>query len=53
MGIIKEPDGVTFTVENRKLTKKEEEAIEKFIAESKRKNKLKIRSKRTKVKAEA
>ena len=41
MGLIKEPKGVTFTVEKRDLTTQERILLKQFIAEQRRKNKSK------------
>ena len=38
MGYIKEPNGVTLTVDKLKLTKEVEDRIKNFISESKQKN---------------
>jgi hypothetical protein len=35
MGLIKEPEGVDFIINSRPLTKKEQEALSKFIREDK------------------
>ena len=40
MAILKEPDGVTFVVDNRPLTASEKKMLHEYIAESKRKEKL-------------
>jgi len=41
MGLIKEPEGIDFVVKSRTLTKAEEIALSKFIAESKIRDKKK------------
>jgi hypothetical protein len=35
MGLIKEPEGIDFIINSRPLTKKEQEALSKFIREDK------------------
>ena len=35
MGLIREPEGVDFVINSRPLTKKEQEALSKFIKEDK------------------
>jgi hypothetical protein len=37
MGLIKEPEGVDFVIKSRRLTKKEQELLSKFIQEQKAK----------------
>lgn len=42
MGFIKEPEGITFYVENRELTAEEKKLLSEFIAKQRLKNKRKI-----------
>lgn len=47
MGFIKEPEGIDFVIKSRTLTKEEEIALSKFIAESKARDKKKTATKKT------
>ncbi len=47
-GFIKEPEGITFYVENRELTDEEKKLLSEFIAKQRIKNKRKIESDRKK-----
>lgn len=42
MGFIKEPEGITFYVENRELTAEEKKLLSEFIAKQRLKNKRRI-----------
>ncbi len=46
MGLIREPEGIDFVVNSRPLTKKEQEALSKFIKEDKAKRLKKLLSKK-------
>ena len=42
MGFVKEPEGITFYVENRELTDEEKKLLSQFIAKQRLKNKRRI-----------
>jgi hypothetical protein len=46
MGFIKEPEGITFYVENRELTDEEKKLLSEFIASQRLKNKRRIELKK-------
>ena len=46
MGFIKEPDGITFYVENREWTDEEKKLLSEFIASQRLKNKRRIELKK-------
>jgi hypothetical protein len=46
MGLIREPEGVDFSIQSKPLTKEEEQALSAYIREYKKKHKTKPKAKK-------